>query len=165
MQLRKYQFVPVTDDQYPMIFEWLGRPHVQAWWGIPEEELALIREDRKNGAIDMRIVHVDGKPFAYIQDYPADHWPLPHYAGLPKGTRAIDTFIAETDMLGHGHGAAYLRQRASELIEAGAPKVVIDPDPKNHHAIRAYRSAGFTGDQVRAREDGDPVLVLEFNPD
>jgi len=112
----------------------------------------------------MRIVHHAGRPFAYVQDYPAHHWEMPHYADFPEGTRAVDTFLGEPAMLGQGHAAGYLRARAEALLAAGAPGVVIDPSPDNARAVRAYRAAGFRGEQIRPCEDGSPVIVMEFRP-
>lgn len=157
-----YGFRPLTRGDFPLLRSWLARPHVRAWWGEPEEEIALIEEDIANGPTDMRIVTHDGTPFAYIQDYPAHHWHMPHYADFPAGTRAIDTFVGEPAMLGKGHAAGYLRQRAEALLDEGFPVVVIDPDPANERAVRCYRRAGFAGDRVLPCEDGDPVIVMEF---
>jgi aminoglycoside 6'-N-acetyltransferase len=157
----EYRFEPVTRDDYPLLRRWLAEPHVRAWWGEPEEEIALIDEDLGNGPTDMRIVW-QARPFAYVQDYPAHHWPMPHFASFPDGARGIDTFLGETAWLGRGHAAAYLRQRAEALLAAGAPAVVTDPDPANLRGVRAWRAAGFSGDTVAPCEDGSPVLVLSF---
>lgn len=163
-----YAFVPVTRADYPLLRRWLAEPHVRAWWGDPEEEIAMIDEDidamGQGGPTDMRIVRHEGRPFAYVQDYLAHHWEMPHYRDFPEGTRAVDTFLGEPAMLGRGHAARYLRQRAGELLAAGAPAVVIDPDPANERAVRAYRRAGFQGDRIVPCEDGDPVIVMEFRP-
>lgn len=157
-----YRFEKVTRDDFPMLRHWLSEPHVGGWWGDPEEELALIEKDLVNGPTDMRIVHADA-PFAFVQDYPHDGWPAPQYAGYPAGTRAMDTFLGAPAYLGKGHAQAYLRQRALELIAAGAPCVVTDPDPENARGVATWRGAGFCGDRVTPCEDGDPVLVLEFD--
>jgi aminoglycoside 6'-N-acetyltransferase len=61
----------------------------------------------------MRIVSFEGRPFAYAQDYAVHVWPQPHFAHLPSGSRAIDSFIGEPDMIGRGHG--------STSAGAGAP--------------------------------------------
>lgn len=158
----EYTFTPLTRSDYPMLRKWLSEPHIAGWWGDPDEEIALMEEDLVSGPTDMRIVQYDNQPFAYIQDYPAHHWPAPQYAGYPKATRAIDTFLGEPDYLGKGHAAGYLRQRAHELIAAGAPFVVVDPSPENKTAIGAYRKAGFEGDQVLPCEDGDLTLIMDF---
>lgn len=160
--METYRFVPVTTEDYPMLRRWLSAPHIAGWWGSPDEETALIEEDIDDGPTDMRIVWYRDKPFAFVQDYPAHHWEMPHYAKYPKETRAMDTFLGDPDMLGKGHAARYLRQRASELLAAGYPKVVIDPSPENKPALYAYRSAGFVGDEILPCEDGDPVVVMAF---
>ena len=163
MPQHDYRFAKVGHQDMPMLRGWLAQPHVRQWWGDPQTEIALMKQDLGQGPTDMRIVHAD-RPFAYIQDYPVHHWPMPQYADMPKGARAIDTFLGDTEYLGRGHAQAYLRQRARRLIENGAPMVAVDPDPANHKAIRAYRAAGFAGDSVLPSEDGDMVLVLTFAP-
>ena len=159
-----YTFPRLTRADYPLMRGWLAQPHVRAWWGDPEEEIALIDEDIDAGPTDMRLVVLGGQPFAYVQDYPAHHWHMPHYAGFPQGTRAVDTFLGDPAFLGQGHAARYLRQRCAELVTQGATAVVIDPSPDNERAVRAYRRAGFAPRGILPCEDGDPVLVMEFEP-
>jgi aminoglycoside 6'-N-acetyltransferase len=165
MSPETYGFPRVTRDDYPLLRRWLGEPHVRAWWGDPEDEIALIEDDMDGGPTDMRLVTLGGVAFAYVQDYPAHHWPMPHYAHYPPGTRAIDTFLGEPNCLGRGHAARYLRQRALDLLAAGCPALVIDPDPANLRAAAAYRRAGFRDRGIRPCEDGDPVIVMDFSPD
>ena len=40
------------------------------------------------------------------------------------------------------------------------PANVVDPDPKNERAIRAYTRAGFRKSRVTIGEDGDLVQVM-----
>ena len=68
----------------------------------------------------MRIVLLNGRPFAYAQDYEAHTWPQPHLAHLPQGSRAIDSFIGWPSMIGRGHGQAYLRLLAARLCAEAA---------------------------------------------
>ncbi|NBE07966.1 GNAT family N-acetyltransferase [Paragemmobacter ruber] len=159
-----YSFPRVTRADYPLLRGWLAQPHVRAWWGDPDEEIALIEEDIDTGPTDMRLVALGGHPFAYVQDYPAHHWPMPHYADFPQGTRAVDTFLGDPAWLGRGHAPRYLRQRAVALLAAGATAVVIDPSPDNERAVRAYRRAGFVPRGIAPCEDGDPVVVMEYDP-
>ena len=158
----EYCFVPLSRDHYPMIRQWLSEPHIGGWWGEPDKEIALMDEDLENGPTDMRIVTLEGAPFAYVQDYPAHHWDMPQYADLPEGTRAVDTFLGDPAFLGQGHASGYLRQRATEL-RATYPCIAVDPDPNNTRAVATYAKAGFKGTEVRPCEDGDPVLVMLFD--
>ncbi len=155
--------MPVTRADLPMLGRWLDEPHVSPWWGPRDWEVKLIEEELGQRPTDMRIVHHDGRPFAFVQDYPAHHWPMPQYADMPEGTRAVDTFLGDPAYLGKGHAAGYLNQRARELVDAGYPAVVVDPSPDNARALRAYRAAGFEDVGIRPCEDGDPVVVLRFD--
>ena len=63
--------------------------------------------------------------------------------------------------VGRGHGAAYLRLVADQLIAEGAPCIVIDPDPDNARARRAYAKAGFVEDRM-AETSGGPAVLMVF---
>ena len=143
-----------------MLSEWLRTPEAMRWWGDPAEQEALLREDLDNPLMTMWIVSHDGGAFAYAQDYAVDSWPQPHFAGLPRGTRAIDTFIGVPEMIGRGHGSAYLRLRAERLIGEGTPLIAIDPDVANVRAQRAYEKAGFRRGEVVETAEGPAVLMI-----
>ena len=155
-----YAIRPVSAEDLPMLRRWLQSPEPRRWWGDPDFELALIEEDLSNPLMRMRIVSLDGRPFAYVQDYAIASWPQPFLVHLPPGTRAVDTFIGEPDMVGQGHGAAFLRLVAEALIGEGAPCVVIDPDPENLRARRAYERAGFVEEGLVQTPEGEAVLMV-----
>jgi aminoglycoside 6'-N-acetyltransferase len=155
-----YTLRPVSADDLPMLRRWLESPEAVRWWGEPEEQYALLEEDVSNPLMRMRIVSHDGRPFAYVQDYDVGSWPQAHLARLPKGTRAVDTFIGEEDMVGAGHGSAFLRLVARALIGEGAPCVAIDPDPENRRARRAYARAGFVEEELVQTPEGPAVLMV-----
>lgn len=165
--LRDYRFVPVTRADFPLIVTWLSHPHIGGWWGPADRELALIDNDLKldldQGRTDMRMVWLDGAPFAYVQDRDVHHEGIPQYAHLPAGSRAMDTFLGDPTYLGQGHAPGYLRARAGELIEAGAPCVAVDPDPANLKAVSAYEKAGFSGETITQGEQATPVRVMTFH--
>jgi len=150
----------------PMIAEWLSTPHSQAWWGDRDEQLALITEDLDQPLMDQQLALLAVRPFGYLQSYPVHAWPdgAPHLTEFPLGTVAVDCFIGPVDLLGQGHGAAMLRLYATQLLANGAPDVVIDPDPDNERAVRAYRRAGFRDVAHRPDADGDMTLVMRFEP-
>jgi aminoglycoside 6'-N-acetyltransferase len=132
------------------------------WWGDPDEQAALLREDLEEPRMVMRIVSYEGRPFAYVQDYDVHVWPQPHFDHLPAGSRAIDAFIGEPGMISQGHGSAFLRLLAERLAADGAPVVAIDPDVENLRARRAYEKAGFCGEDFVETEAG-PVLLMTFS--
>ena len=108
----------------------------------------------------MRIVSLRGRAFAYAQDYDVHAWPQAHLAHLPRGSRAIDTFIGPPSMIGRGHGPAYLSLLAERLSAEGAPLVAIDPAIDNLRARRAYERAGFRFEAPVATVAGPAALTI-----
>jgi aminoglycoside 6'-N-acetyltransferase len=160
----RYEFRPARRADLPTLRRWLETPEVVRWWGDPVEQEQLLVEGLDEAGVAMRIVSFAGQPFAYAQDYDVHAWPQPHLAALPAGARAIDAFIGEPAMIGRGHGAAFLRMLALELLEAGAPLVVIDPAVQNVRARAAYRRAGFSRGTPVDTEAGAALLMV-FEPD
>jgi len=136
-----YRFRPVTEADLALLRRWRGRPHVARWWGPPDLEPEA--ETLAEGAVAMWIVEHLGRPIAYAQDYPVHAWPDHPFAYLPPGSRGIDHYIGEPDLLGRGHGSAFVRGHCERLFAAGAPAVGTDPHPDNVRAIRACEKAGF----------------------
>jgi aminoglycoside 6'-N-acetyltransferase len=155
-----YAFRPAGAHDLPMLERWLWTTEVVRWWGDPQEQAALLREDLDEPRMVMRIVCLAGRPFAYAQDYDVHVWPQPHFGHLPPGSRAIDSFIGEPDMIGQGHGSGFLRLLARQLRAEGAPVVAIDPDVENLRARRAYAKAGFRGEAVVETGAGPAVLMM-----
>jgi len=156
-----YAFRAATPIDLPMLQEWLATPAVARWWGDPAEQLALLTEDLDEPGMTMLIVSFEGSPFAYAQHYAVHRWPQPHFEHLHAGTRAIDAFVGVPAMLGKGHGSAFLRLLAADLIAAGAPVVAIDPDIANARARAAYARAGFLDDGIVESCEG-PVARMLF---
>lgn len=161
--LTHYSFRDVRLDDMPRLRAWLRTPEAVRWWGDPDEQAAMLEDDLTEPRMAMRLVYLDAKPFAYAQDYAVHSWPQAHFAGLPPASRAIDSFIAEPEMIGRGHGSAYLRLLAARLRAEGAPVVAIDPAADNMRARRAYEKAGFVGYWVVETSAGPSVLMI-FEP-
>jgi aminoglycoside 6'-N-acetyltransferase len=155
-----YAFHPMTAMDFEIIRRWLVMPHVAQWWGDPQEQFALISEDLDHPAMDQFIVSQNDRPFGYLQCYDPNAWPDNGLGEHPGGTRGIDQFIGEEDMIERGHGSALIRMFVDRLLEAGAPRTVTDPDPRNARAIRAYEKAGFQKDRLVDTPDGRALLMV-----
>ena len=157
--MAQYAFREMTADDLSMIRRWLDAPHVQDWWGDPAEQYALVSGDLDEPAMDQYIVSADGRAFGYLQCYDLTAWNS-GFGEQPKGTRGIDLFIGEADMIERGHGSAMLRAFADERLKRGAPRVVTDPDPRNLRALRAYENAGFARVGIVDTPDGPSLLMV-----
>jgi aminoglycoside 6'-N-acetyltransferase len=109
--------------------------------------------------MDQFIVSVDGRPFGYIQCYALSTWNQ-GFGEHPAGTRGIDQFIGEPDLVGRGHGSQFIGRFTLELLGRGTPRIVTDPDPANLRAIRAYEKAGFSRERLVDTTDGTALLMI-----
>lgn len=159
-----YQFIPATENDLPMLRGWLEQPHVRKWWGDPVHELALLKGDMNDPNMNMWIISYKGVPFAYAQDYDISIWPQDCFKHLPDGTCGIDMFIGVENMTQAGHGSNIMRIMAERITQKGAPMVIIDPDPENIIARKAYAKAGFKGDEIVDTLDGDAILMIYQKP-
>jgi aminoglycoside 6'-N-acetyltransferase len=160
MQQHIYRFEPMTADDLPLVRRWLMTAHVSEWWGDPPEQLTLVTEDLDEPAMDQYIVVKDNRAFAYLQCYAQTAWPENGLGLHPAGTRGIDQFIGEVDMVGCGHGSAFIRAFTDHLLAAGIPRVITDPDPTNARAVRAYEKAGFHKAHEVDTPDGRALLMV-----
>ena len=163
-------FTPVTAAHFPLLLDWLQRPHVREWWGEPETELGHIR-DKVEGRDTTRpfIIECGGRSVGYIQ-----YWFLadnrdeatlakaPWLAELPADAVGIDLTIGEEELLSKGVGSAAVRLMTRRLLEAGHTNIIIDPDPANRRAVRAYEKAGFRPvPHLEGRTEG--VLIMQYD--
>jgi aminoglycoside 6'-N-acetyltransferase len=161
----RYAFRPVVAEDLPMLGVWLERPHVAEWWDDVDDKLAEIREAMADPATQPFIIELDGRPIGYIQCYDP-HLEEGHpYRDQPKGTLGIDQFIGEPELVGIGHGSRLIAAFVEGLFRHGARRVIIDPDPANGRAIRAYEKAGFMPFDSRTSIHGDALMMAQDAPE
>ena len=156
----RYEFRPMSAADLPMVRRWLEAPHVAQWWHDPDEQFALVSEDLDHPAMDQFVVAAENRPFAYLQCYDPTAWSDNGLGTHPLGTRGIDQFIGEPDMVDRGHGSALIRSFVDDLLNTGTPRVVTDPDPENIRAVRAYEKAGFQKVSLVDTPDGRALLMV-----
>ncbi len=136
-----YSFRRATAADLPLLERWRASEHVASWWGSPELEPDADR--LADSRVATRIVEHERRPFAFAQDYSPHEWDPHPFSHLPAGSRGIDFYIGEADMLGRGHGSAFIRAYGDFLFDAGALALGADPHPDNVRSRRALEKAGF----------------------
>jgi aminoglycoside 6'-N-acetyltransferase len=158
--MASYQFRAMSAADLPLIRQWLEMPQVTQWWGNAAKQFELISADLEHSAIDQFIIEVNNRPFAYLQCYDPAAWPANGFGAQPQGTRGIDQFIGEADMIGRGHGSAFVGAFVDSQLTAGTTRMITDPDPANARAIRAYEKAGFRKDRIVDTPNGPALLMV-----
>jgi aminoglycoside 6'-N-acetyltransferase len=154
-----YEFRPMSVADLPLVAHWLAAPHVAEWWPGVERQVADIRRHLDEPNIELFLVHADARPIGYLQcyDVPRGGHPFPDQ---PAGSRGIDQFIGEADMVSRGHGSAFIRGFVERLFATGVPRAMTDPDPTNARAVRAYQKAGFISDRLVDTPHGRTLLMV-----
>lgn len=165
-------FAPLAPEHYPALQAWLAEPHIREWWGDPEEEFGLIR-DMVEGRDSTRpfVILLDREPVGYIQywfigDHQNEEWINDHpwLAEFPPDTIGVDLSIGRPDLLGKGLGSAALKAFVAMLRHQGYETIIIDPDPANLRAVRAYEKAGFRTVPSLQGRTGNDVLIMQHYP-
>ncbi len=162
----EFKFVPLAESDFELIHDWLNRSHVAEWWDGPkafEQVQVKYRHKMDDPFVFPYLVYLDEKPIGYIQKYiaktddPEDEW----WPDAEEGTVGVDQFIGEVELLSKGIGSAFVKQFIDELLKKDwIKKVIVDPDPANARAIRAYEKAGFQAISEITTPDG-PALLME----
>ncbi|MDB5553056.1 MAG: family acetyltransferase [Rhizobium sp.] len=167
----RISFAPVAPEHYPLLGAWLAAPHMRQWWGDPEEELGFIL-DMVEGRDTTRpfVIALDGVAVGYIQYWFIGHhqneqWTKDHpwLKELPPETIGIDLSIGDPLKLSQGIGSAALAAFVAMLRELGHESIIIDPDPANVRAVRAYEKAGFVAVPELEGRTGDDVLIMQHH--
>ena len=155
----RYGFRPMTEADLPLVGRWLKAPHVARWWDDAGTSLAQIEEHLGPDTVEPFLILIDDRPIGYLQSYDI-HAEAGHpYQDQPAGTIGIDLSIGEADLVGKGHGPRIVDAFVRRLFQAGVARVVIDPDPANTAAIRAYAKAGFVPVDQRDSIYGPALLM------
>jgi aminoglycoside 6'-N-acetyltransferase len=159
MASHHYSFRRVERTDLPRLRRWLEQPHVARWWGDPDAALAEMEEAMAEPSTRPFIILLESEPVGYIQSYDIHAEANHPYRDQPPGTIGIDLTIGEPHLVGKGHGPRIIDAFVGALFDGGAPRIVIDPDPANAAAIRAYSKAGFRPVGQRITQYG-PALIM-----
>jgi AacA4 family aminoglycoside N(6')-acetyltransferase len=158
----------MTEQDLPMLYEWLNRPHIYEWWGGEasrptfKEVLEQYNPDvLKRDSVTSYIAIFENEPIGYTQSYVA----LGSGGGWwenesDPGVRGIDQFLANPEQLNRGLGGQLVRALVEHLFaDPMVTKIQIDPAPNNLRAISCYKKAGFLSEVEIITPDG-PALYM-----
>jgi RimJ/RimL family protein N-acetyltransferase len=142
----------LTGPDLPMLLSWINSDHVAPWWNDGEstslEEVTAHYGPRIDGqtTITAFIASYAGQPVGYLQRYfphlEPDFW---GNQTLPPGMAGVDLLIGDPRFVHRGFGPVMIRAFLRQIVFADktVPGCLIDPDPTNTAAIRAYEKVGF----------------------
>jgi len=161
---------PMTENDLPMLYDWLKRPHIVEWWG-GEEARPTLQEVRQHylprilavESVTPYIAMLDGVPIGYAQSYVAlgsgDGW---WEDEADPGVRGIDQSLADPSQLGKGLGTMLVSALVDRLFQdSQVTKIQTDPAPNNLRAIRCYEKAGFIQVKTISTPDGPAVYMVQ----
>ena len=146
-------FRKLAEADLPLMHRWRNAPHVSKWWGITERSPSMHDIRRKylpritgEYPVECYLILFDASPVGMVQTYLLDNHPSVRadYKVSDKAA-GIDIFIGEKDYVYHGHGSNIIKSFLREIVfkNYDVDRCIIDPEPGNTAAIRAYEKAGF----------------------
>ncbi|MER5480776.1 GNAT family N-acetyltransferase [Streptomyces sp. NPDC002734] len=155
----EFRLLPVrVAEHLGLVHRWMNDPVVAAFWelaGPPRRTEEHLRAqhggDGGSGGVGGGgrslpcLGLLDGRAMSYWEIYRADLDPLAdHYPARPHDT-GVHLLIGEAADRGRGLGALLLDAVVRLVFERrpACPRVVAEPDVRNHASIGAFRRAGF----------------------
>lgn len=145
------KFRPIQFTDVPLIHRWFNAPHVMTFYSLrrwTEQEVLnklkpyILGKDPVYGFI----VTMNGNPIGYIQQYSVKDYPWPNQQ-LPdeiiQNSAGFDMFIGEFHLIGKGLGKKIAFKFIEDYIWPKFRHCILDPDVRNHRAIRCYETLNF----------------------
>ena len=119
----------------------LTDPDVARWYPRDEDDFMSVIDEPE---VTPYMVLGDDHPIGYVQAYHANAVPFWQSHDVPQETMGLDILLAGADNRDRGLGPQILRILMRRLFGMqGVVQCIIDPDPDNARAIRAYEKLGF----------------------
>jgi len=171
--MRELVFRELTSDDFPLLFNWLGRSHVKNWYAPEPTSFAEVMarygpRTEPASAVKAFIIEADRADVGYIQTYSIDQFPeYEHTLGCEQGVAGVDLFIGDDWRRGQGLGSEAIRRFVDEIAfgQYGALACVAGAPEGNVAAIRAFEKAGFRRWKPVSNERGEPECVMRTDRD
>lgn len=145
---------PMTQDDLPLVAEWLAQEHVQRWWRDPAAPARVEGEYlpclRGTEPTEMFTIVWRDEPVGFVQRYLLrDHpdWERSlQPTGLTFGEAAgIDYAIGRVDLVGQGIGSLVVSSFSRTLFDdhPDVDRIVVTPQAENVASCRILEKAGY----------------------
>jgi RimJ/RimL family protein N-acetyltransferase len=135
----------VTNDDLPLIEQWLRVNHVRGTWGDPETNIRLLRASPAGGNW-RAIIEADGRKVGLVlwQHPTCQELDETGLIDIPESVIDIDIMIGERAAIGRGVGPATIRLVVeAALSDPAVPFVIAATLLDNLASQRAFAKAGF----------------------
>jgi RimJ/RimL family protein N-acetyltransferase len=139
----------VTNDDLPLIEQWLHADHVRSTWGDPDTNIRLLRDSLADGNW-RAIIEADGRKVGLVlwQHPTREELDVAGFADIPTSVIDIDIMIGQSDALGRGLGTEAISLVAEvALSDPKVPFVMACARLDNLASQRAFAKAGFHKDR------------------
>jgi RimJ/RimL family protein N-acetyltransferase len=159
---------PLMEADLPAVSEWLGQPHVRAWWRDPADleavESKYLPRIRGDEPTEVFVIECDDRSVGIIQRYRfADYgsWAATiSEAGLVFPDAAgIDYMIGEVDCVGRGLGRRVVADFSQRLLDecADVETIVVTPQAGNVASRRVLEESGYEHVWTGSLDSDDPA--------
>lgn len=157
-------FIPLSKVHLPIFILWLQKPHIKPVWQESEnleelEQKFLVKLPTQS--VHPFIIEHNNKPIGYIQYYEATKVGGNWWPNEKPNTYGVDLMIGEEEYLNKGLGPIIIKEfieflkSRHEIVES----IIIDPEPTNTRAIRAFEKAGFQKEKQITTPGGQALLM------
>ncbi|MER6174333.1 GNAT family N-acetyltransferase [Streptosporangium sp. NPDC001681] len=158
----------LTEQDFPLLREWLQQPHVARWWHHETSPEAVARDfgpaARGEEPSEDLLVLLDGRPLGLVQrsryaDYPEYIAELAAIVAVPEGAMSIDYLIGDPAQVGRGLGTLMIRTVIERTwAEFPAASCVLVPvSAANRASWRALEKAGLRRVAEGELEPDNPI--------
>ena len=160
----------MTEQDLPLLHDWLQQPHIVEWWGGEAERPSSLAVTRArylprtlaDEGVTPYIAMLGDEPVGYAQSYVAlgsgDGW---WEDETDPGVRGIDQSLGRPELLGRGLGTQLVTALVERLFaDPAVTRIQTDPAPTNLRAIRCYEKAGFRRLRSIVTPDGPAEYMI-----
>ncbi|GAA5049492.1 GNAT superfamily N-acetyltransferase [Thermocatellispora tengchongensis] len=158
----------LEERDFPLLREWLERPHVARWWHHETSIEAVTRDfgpaARGEDPSEDLLTFLDGRPLGLVQrcrlgDFPEYLTELSAILDVPADTVSLDYLIGDPGQVGRGLGPQMIRAvvEATWRDHPAAPAILIPVSAANRASWRALEKAGLRRVAEGELEPDNPI--------